>query len=1187
MRYHTRLGASLLIAGVAQLALAGQGVEETPAKGPTVTATVERTIAEVGRTRVIAWTLAEPATEPLALVATSSQPATLEVVASPSITAGAEAAYVRVIGRQPGRAKLMLGGARMTVEVVEPRLAGEDHRYAPRVIGPAPGSVAWGTITAGVEMRMAPGSPDSTVVVAVNGVRTAPVEDTNDDHAPFRYLAYEIDCEALVPGRTTLQAIEVRTNGTEQVGPMTAFTVVHPDLLDVIDGEAESDYSDSLPENVANAPAQLGRDRFASGGAYYASASSFPPLYFPFDVEEAGHYQLVLRMGGTRAQGVLPTIAVMLDNLQNIATNGRSLQRGWHRAPIGRPFHVEAGSHFIAPFFANDFFVANRADRNLFIDYIELLRVDAPAAATMIDDPLGQAGVPVRIVQTRTLDGLTIPGIFEIEGRVSWRSAKTTPAPHVTLLVNDEPIAAQRSGAPRFWVDPAALRPGANRIQLFAEHDDGAARTPVQVIHRPTGPAAEELPRRTHVRFAIHEPAWQDLEGRLDAQHNPSERRSLVFARNGEAVLNLPSELSGSFKVFLELHGEHFDGPPIAHVSLRAGGTTTRVGSIDAKGWWSTQQAGDVSLPAGPKQLTVAFDNDHYVESQGDRNLRVQALILAENHLGDDRSPPHAAITWPPDEHVAWRADAVVVDASDNTGLLRAELIIDGRATGLRQPLVGHVGPIVLPLILRDLDPGRHAITVQVTDSRQNSIRTEPVTVIVAGAAPEVPGRYARSIHLLNRIGWGPDARQLASILTLGEEAWLASQLEPGVLGAGDLAALQIGLVDFAGRNNYEVPRRVLSHLMTTPHPARLRLALWVENHFSTYIQKTQGVRKWDEHVEFMRLGAAPFQDLLLASAESPAMLVYLDQEGSYGDQVNENYAREIMELHTLGVHGGYTQADVTSLSNLLTGWTSAMQGDGITASQEAQAWSFRYDPRLSDGSAMTVLGHAFPETPPGKRFERAAHVIEILAAHPSTARFVARKFAMHFVDDPPPDEFVDDLAMVFAETGGDLRAMLFALAGHPAFWATIDAPRIASPLDYAIRLCRVASHRQPWQVGDFLQRSGMGLFERPTPDGYPEDNGAFGDSNAMLQRWRLAGSMPGPLTSLVPPPWRFVETGSEDEWRQQVVDVLALRLTGMPLTEASNTAALDLLEETPGTREQRLRVLAPVIAGFPEANLK
>ena len=147
---------------------------------------------------------------------------------------------------------------------------------------------------------------------------------------------------------------------------------------------------------------------------------------------------------------------------------------------------------------------------------------------------------------------------------------------------------------------------------------------------------------------------------------------------------------------------------------------------------------------------------------------------------------------------------------------------------------------------------------------------------------------------------------------------------------------------------------------------------MWAENHFSTWMNKDGSQAKAQEHASFVQLGTAPFFDLLFNSSTSPAMLVYLDQRYSYAHRLNENYAREIMELHTLGVKGGYTQKDVTTLADLLTGWTLADEAP-IDGSGGDLDRTFGYDTHLNSGNGCRVFGVEFPGTEAGAPFRPAA----------------------------------------------------------------------------------------------------------------------------------------------------------------------------------------------------------------------
>jgi len=252
------------------------------------------------------------------------------------------------------------------------------------------------------------------------------------------------------------------------------------------------------------------------------------------------------------------------------------------------------------------------------------------------------------------------------------------------------------------------------------------------------------------------------------------------------------------------------------------------------------------------------------------------------------------------------------------------------------------------------------------------------------------------------------------------------------------------------------------------------------------------------------------FEDLLRASARHPAMLYYLDQAQSVAEStprggqargLNENYARELMELHTLGVQGGYTQSDVRELARVLTGWTVAPDQPG----------GFRFAPRLHDAGSKTVLGQPFGPTDP--RDARAGEyeglaALHLLATHPATARRVALRLAQWFVADAPPPALVNHLASTFQATQGDLRAVTRALLQSPEFWAPAHA-LFKTPMDFACSALAALGGPpdEPAlrQATGFLAAAGQPLLRWPTPDGYKTDAATWMAPDALTRRADLA----------------------------------------------------------------------------------
>ena len=240
-------------------------------------------------------------------------------------------------------------------------------------------------------------------------------------------------------------------------------------------------------------------------------------------------------------------------------------------------------------------------------------------------------------------------------------------------------------------------------------------------------------------------------------------------------------------------------------------------------------------------------------------------------------------------------------------------------------------------------------------------------------------------------------------------------------------------------------------------------------NHFNVYLNKEADqylVTAYERDV--IRTHAlGKFKDLLLATAQSPAMLFYLDNWLSVGPKspvavaalvankgkpgkaipgLNENYGRELMELHTLSVNGGYTQHDVTELARVLTGWTIQPLEQGAT---------FQFDPKKHDPGDKVVLGQTIPEN----GVNEGLQVLDMLAHHPNTAKFIARKLAMRFVADNPPPALVDRLAQKFLSTDGDMREVLRTLFKSPEFWSA-KAYRAKVKTPFRIRHLFAARHR-------------------------------------------------------------------------------------------------------------------------------
>ncbi|MFG0329784.1 MAG: DUF1800 family protein [Phycisphaerales bacterium] len=1202
----------------------------------------ERAVVEVDRTAVIPFRIEASAEGDRAAVATIDDTTIAEIAREARVLDGETVGYLRVRGVAPGQTTLTVASAPITLEVTPKREPSFDERYRPVITSPGDGAVVWGEFPIGVEVWPIPNRPRREITLRLSsGASLEPLGEASSEFGPDRRLAFTMDVTAMPEGSIELVAIATNEAGDEWKSDPVTVTVMHPtdEELIIVEAEAESDIE--RPRRFGENRPRVYHAESASGGAFVNNAGAYPPVCQPFEIPETGWYQMFARAAGDRARGALPTIVLYVDEANQPSTNGRLVMRSWARTPIGVPIRLEAGRRILTPFFVNDFYARGLADRNLRLDTLELARVDRAGAAAaaadgaggmgmsmsmtmnaeddapammeeggaMMDsmnagmpggssrdavaDHIGLAATPVRVAFVELLDRAPITGELEVEGLCWWDGADgRAPAPVVRLLLNGVEIGRQRSGAPRFWVDTGRFTPGVdNTLKLVAELNSGArAETPAQRVRIPAlGYESSDFPRpRRMSRYSVHDEGWEPAARQsLRNEHYPKERRSFALHSNGQIGLELPDALTGEFVVHLEARGDHYDGGPIARIGLERDGESSEVGEVTPPNWWDTREVGTISLVEGPKRLTVAFTNDKYEQGKGDRNLWIQAIVLQEKAPDADAAPPRVAVLYPPDQHEAYRADAVVVEAADERGLAAVELLIDGAPTGIVERPFRNAGRMTLPLPARVFEPGEHDLAVRVQDTAGNSTTSEPRSITILDEPPAEPGRYRRAVHLLNRFAYGPDAHELAEVLVMGEDAWLDEHLAREFDDPGDLAMLGHGLARFPNLDPYQVQRRAITHTIQTPNPVRVRFTHWTQNHFSTWIRKTSGPAKWREYIEYSDLGPGAFFDLLHASARLPSMLIYLDQESSYAGQLNENYAREIMELHTLGVDGGYTQDDVTNLAALITGWTYSREGDGRSGGPMLVG-RFRFDPKLNDPNGRRILGVDFPSTTNAdEQYDRALLALETLASHPSAARFVSRKLAEHYTTIPARDDLVEDLASVYHATGGDMAALLRAIARHDAFWDTIDEPRLAHPFEFAARLDRCANRFHPWGFGDYLSLSGTGLFDRATPDGYPEEDSAYTDSNAMLQRWRYAQASMWQLVQLAPDAVRYNRELAEEDWERLLIDLIAIRLTGFPLGDASYDAAVRTLRDASGQRAERALNVATFIAQTPEANLR
>ncbi len=475
----------------------------------------------------------------------------------------------------------------------------------------------------------------------------------------------------------------------------------------------------------------------------------------------------------------------------------------------------------------------------------------------------------------------------------------------------------------------------------------------------------------------------------------------------------------------------------------------------------------------------------------------------------------------------------------------------------------------------------------------------------LAAQAPSTPADSAR--HALNRLGYGPTPGQVDAVAREGVLRWVDRQLatqdlrDPALARreaavavlhtpmadmvamhidqttkalkaqaqGGDSAMIrqlqmdmrqqaQSGTRDLRTLNG-ELQAVTLVRAATSERQLGEVLADFWTNHFNVLITKGFDRAYFADYLEhtIREHALGRFEDLLVATAMSPAMLFYLDNVQSVADNtsvaalpsragqrpqavragqigrgrvltpqrnrpgidpavaeqirqrqprgLNENYARELMELHTLGVDGGYTQDDVVDVARILTGWTIDRRGDH----------RFQFQSAAHDRGEKVVLGRTFPA---GHSMDEGRALLAMLASHPATMHHISAKLCARFVADVPPDGCIDDAVRAWQRTDGQILEVVRAIVHSQDFWATANVQaKVKSPLEFVVSAVRAVGGTPDAtpRLAQQLQRLGQPLFQQSTPNGYPETQDAWVNSGALLARMNFAvalasGRMPG-----------------------------------------------------------------------------
>jgi uncharacterized protein (DUF1800 family) len=402
-----------------------------------------------------------------------------------------------------------------------------------------------------------------------------------------------------------------------------------------------------------------------------------------------------------------------------------------------------------------------------------------------------------------------------------------------------------------------------------------------------------------------------------------------------------------------------------------------------------------------------------------------------------------------------------------------------------------------------------------------------PLSLLDTGFGPSLRAMDLHVAHALTRFGLG---RRGNEPLPGDPGSWLRSQLQ-----GPDLPRFATPISTAAGLTALREDRQSrpepgqsraravfrrdamaeLSNALTTPTPFRERLVWFWFNHFTISLRRGQCTAVAGAFIEeaIRPHVTGRFAEMLLAVMRHPAMLMYLDNAGSVGPDsavgqrgkrgLNENLARECLELHTITPAAGYTQADVTSFARLLTGWSTDLQADPP---------GFRFRPFTHEPGEQVVMGRSFPAGEAG-----GVAALAFLADHAATHRFLATKLVRHFVADDPPPDAVRRIEGVLRDTRGDLGAVATALTRLDAAWQ--PQTKLRTPLDFVVATLRALEApsprpEQPWPIA-VLAGMGQPLWSAPQPNGWPDRAEDWSGPEALLRRvdwsYGVAGWLSGP----------------------------------------------------------------------------
>ena len=458
----------------------------------------------------------------------------------------------------------------------------------------------------------------------------------------------------------------------------------------------------------------------------------------------------------------------------------------------------------------------------------------------------------------------------------------------------------------------------------------------------------------------------------------------------------------------------------------------------------------------------------------------------------------------------------------------------------------------------------------------------------LAGDLPVVPwaSLHQQDFLALNRLTFGARVEERARFAEIDLPAYIEEQLafdsindfscelllnpfKTLKMAANELEGISNQL--FENYDREKVPNELrqatlLRQLYSKRQLYEVMVEFW-SDHFNIFTEKGNCfyLKTVDDREVIRKNAFGSFRDLVWASAHSPAMMVYLDNQANEKSHPNENYARELMELHTLGVNGGYNQQDVMELARCLTGWT---------VKEHFWLGDFVFQEDLHDTGMKNVLGSAIE--PSG--LNEAEQVIEMLVVHPSTARFIATKLTRRFIADEPPQPIVQKATEAYLKTKGDIKSVLrvILLDGLP-----LAQPKYKRPVNFVLSALRMLNvETDGAAIQDHLLRMGQSYFNWPTPDGYPDYSEAW--QGNLMPRWQFAFELiRDEITGTKLGLDGLIDVSGADGLPAEV-DAVSSLLLGAPLASSARDTLIDSVLSAGATDEEALQIVTGGLLASP-----